>query len=547
MSWEAGEGRRVVLAALGLFLGTLLLYAGVRELGFLDYDDGIYLRRNEHVVSGVTPRGLWWALTSVTYACNWHPATWASHMLDMSLFAKDPAGHHLHSAVLHAANAVLCFFALRALTGAFWRSLVVAALFACHPLRVESVAWISERKDVLSGFWSLATLWLWASWVRSPTRARHVLVAAALTLALLAKPMAVTLPFLLVLLDRWPLGRRQGWPELLREKLLLFVLAAGSAVLTLVAQSRGGCTGFVEEGIAAGSRLGNAAIATWQYVGHTLWPARLSVFYPHPAVVEPETSRALASALAAGALLVTSALAAALRRRSPALLVGWLWFLGMLVPVLGVVQVGGQALADRYAYLSTVGLYVAAVWCLGPLARRPALRASLAGLALVAVGFLSAATLRQIPVWKDDRTLFEHALRVTERNYVAHTNLGRLAGFERSTDRTREAREHFEAAVSFAPGFFESRLNLGLALRILGEPERALDHLERAVRIRPERATGHYELALALQALGRLDEAERELLEARRLEPDHPHVDRRLLELRRARDAGREGGERGGE
>jgi len=514
-----------------LALATFLLYLGVRANGFVAYDDGTYVVQNPFVAGGLGAEGIGWALTSASYACNWHPVTWLSHMLDVSLFGMEPAGHHLHAALLHAANAALCFLALRALTRATWESFLVALLFAVHPLRVESVAWVSERKDLLAGTWFFLTLLAYAGSVARPGKGRRALVAIALAIGLAAKPMLVTLPFLLLVLDRWPLGRTESLPVLVREKLPLFVLSALSCVITLVAQSAGGCTGFIEEGVATGSRVGNAAVAYAQYVEKALWPTDLSVFYPHPAVVDPGTSRAGAMALALVLLVSISAGTLALRARVPALIAGWLWFLGLLVPVLGVVQVGGQALADRYAYLPLVGLQVMAVWGGAALARRSrALRAPLLLATALVTALFAVLTTRQVEVWHSTRTLFEHALDVTDRNYVAHTNLGRLAG---DAGDYAAARAHFEAAVEADPNFYESRLNLGWSLNLQGAPQEGLPHLERAVALRPDEAAGHFKLALVLGNLGRYPEAEEELLETRRLDPDHPTVEQAFEEIRR--------------
>ncbi len=535
------DGPRTWLAAGFLFLLSCALYLGVRGHGFLSYDDATYIGFNEHVTDGLGLRGLWWAWTSTDYACNWHPLAWTSHMVDVSLFGNDPAGHHLHSVALHGANAALVFLALRALSGSFWRSLVVGAFFASHPLRVESVAWIAERKDVLCAFWFLLSLLFYERWVRRPGRLRYAAVLLAAVFALAAKPMAVTLPCVLLLLDRWPLARDASWAVLVREKLPLFAASAASALLTWLAQSAGGCTSFIDEGIEAGSRAGNAAIAVWQYVGKTLWPMDLAVFYPHPAVVAPDLERGSTAALALAGLTALALTAWRLRRTQPALGIGLLWFVGMLVPVIGVVQVGGQALADRYAYLPTIGLYVAWVWPLGGLAReRPGLKLPLLLFAAALTTFFGALTVRQVPVWRDDDALFSHALEVTERNYVAHVNLGRRAG---QAGRLEEAREHFEAAVSFYPRFFESQLNLGLALRLLGNPRAALPHLDAARALSPERANAAYELALARLALGEGDAAGELLLEARelaRVDPDAPKdligkIDAALGELERSR------------
>ncbi len=501
-----------------LFVFTLLLYAGVADHDFVAYDDGTYVAYNEHVNGGLSAEGALWAIASVGYACNWHPLTWMSHMLDVSLFGTNAGAHHLHSAVLHALAAALLFLALRALTGAVWKSALVAAFFAFHPLRVESVAWIAERKDVLSGVLWMATLLAYAGWVKNRGTTRYALVVVLVALALCSKPMAVTLPCVLIVLDRWPLGRREPLGRLVREKLPLFVMSAASVVLTLAAQSAGGCTRFIADGVATGSRALNAAVAYSQYLGKSVLPTNLAVFYPHPAVVDPDASRVLESALALVVLVALSAGAYALRRRVPAVLAGWLWFLGTLVPVIGVVQVGGQACADRYAYVPLVGVYIALVWGGAALAAaRPAWKPPLVGAALVALTGSALVTLRQIPVWKNTDTLFTHALDVTQSNYVAHTALGRVDG---EAGRLDDARAHFEAAIVAAPRYYEAQVNLGWTYLLGGDAERALPYLETALDIRPEDGDAHYKVGRALLQLGRKDEARAAYDEAVRLTPD---------------------------
>ena len=432
MTVPVGAQRRAGLLALAVFLGTLLAYAGTLDNDFVTYDDDVYLTRNPEVAGGLTPRAVAWAFTSVAHTCNWHPVTWLSHLVDVSLFGLEHAGgHHAVSVLLHALNAVLLLFALRALTGRVWCSALAAAVFALHPLRVESVAWIAERKDLLAGTSFLACLWLYARWFRSPSRARHATLAAVFALGLMAKPTVVTLPCVLLVLDRWPLARTEPLLALAREKAVLFALSAAGCVMTLISQSLGKCTDIIVDAPGPLARLANAGIAYAQYLAKAVWPVDLAFFYPHPAIVDPDGSRAGATV---GAVLLLTALTAGavtLRRRVPAALAGWLLFLGMLVPAIGVVQVGGQALADRYAYLPLIGVEVAVVWAVaswvGP--RRAARRLAVA-LALLACFALGLRTRDQVEVWRDSRTLFEHADRVTERNYAAQVNLGLMAAEE---------------------------------------------------------------------------------------------------------------------
>ncbi len=453
---------------------------------------------NPAVRDGLTWQGLRWAFANGGYACNFHPLAWLSHMLDVEFFQLDPAGHHLTSALLHALNAALCFAALRSLTGRTAPALLSAALFASHPLRVESVAWISERKDLLAGAFFFLVLLAWAHHLRSPSRARFAL--ALFALGLLAKPMLVTLPCVLLLLDGWPLRRWQAFggerslAALLREKAPFFLLALASCAVTFWVQSKGGCTQHLEH-LGFTERATNAVISPARYFGNLAWPRDLAVFYPHPAIVDPERSRLLtflASALLIGSL---SVLAWRLRARAGFLAVGWLWFLGMLVPVIGLVQVGGQAMADRYSYLPSVGIHLAFAFGLAALARSGGVLRVAAGLVALAVLFAPLpTTVRQISVWKDTRTLFEHALAVTGRNYVAHVEVGRVLGGAGEIDR---AREHFEAAAAIHPGFFEARYDLAGALYLQGDLAGAERECSEALRIRPVDA-------LARDFLGRI-------------------------------------------
>jgi hypothetical protein len=344
--------RFAVVAA--LFLGTFALYARTGGHEFVAFDDDDYVVKNEHVQAGLTWHGIGWAFTT-THAANWHPLTWVSHMLDVELLGMRPGWHHLVNALLHALNAVLLFLFLLRATGATWRSALVAALFAVHPLHVESVAWVSERKDLLSTAFGFAALWAYSRYAERPSILRHAGVALLFTLSLLSKPMWVTLPFLLLLLDHWPLGRVVD-RRLLLEKVPLLVLSLLSSVATFLAQSSGGAV--ASQHVALGLRLGNAATSCVVYALQMFWPADLAVFYPHPG-----DGLSIGTAVGA-AVVVTGLTAAALScwRRVPWIPVGWFWYLGMLVPVIGIVQVGAQARADRYTYVPLVGLFVIVAW-----------------------------------------------------------------------------------------------------------------------------------------------------------------------------------------
>lgn len=505
-----------------LFFGTLLLFLRSTGNDFVNYDDPDYVTKNPHVQAGLSLSGIRWAFTSGD-ASNWHPLTWLSHQLDWTLYGANPRGHHFTSVLLHAANAALAFLALRRLTGALWPAAFCAALFAWHPLRVESVSWVSERKDVLSGLFFWLTLWLYAIYSEKRAGARawsawrwYLAVLAGLALGLMSKPMLVTLPCVLLLLDLWPLRSRTmltsdsapttapatttafslSWLiGRLVEKLPLFALVAASSVVTFFVQRQGGS---VSMALSLPERLANAVVSVPRYLGLFLWPEGLAVLYPHP-------GRWPATVVVASLLLVLALTALALWqwRARPWLLIGWLWFLGMLVPVAGIVQVGLQSMADRYTYLPIVGIQIALVWTLAAAPRLTRWSAAIGGVALLAC---AGATLRQQSVWRDSQTLFEHALRHTTGNYLAFNNIGTHLA---DAKRWREAIENYQASLAINPEYAEANSNLGHALAQVGRPAEALPYYERALKAKSDQWETHNNLGNALSDLGRLDEAMR--------------------------------------
>ena len=511
------RGRAVAIVLLAA--AVLLAFWPVLHHDFNKYDDTKYVTRNGRIKDGITPDSLRWAFTSF-HASNWHPLTWISHMLDWRLYGASAGGHHATSLLLHLLNTWLLFLVLEAATGRTGRSAAVAALFAVHPLHVESVAWIAERKDVLSTFfWLLATL-AYVRHFRSRGTGKSVAVAVLFGLGLMAKPMLVTLPFTLLLLDAWPLGRFDG-PRagkvfgripagLLSEKIPLFVLAAASCVVTVLAQR--GTIGSVER-YPVLVRVANAAVSYAAYLVKTAWPTDLAVFYPYRGLAP---AWQLAGSVAALALVTVAAFR--LRRERPYLLVGWLWYLGTLVPVIGLVQVGKQSMADRYTYVPLVGIFVIVVWAMvdaiGALARsRDGSRGPAAAggpdplwLLVPAVAVvlpLMAATRAQLLHWRDPVTLFERAVAVAESD-VAHANLGEAL---LSLDRNDEAEIQFRAALRMDPGVAEAHNGLGLILEGRGRLDEARQDYEEAVRIRPSYAIAQRNLGRLLAAMGRTDDA----------------------------------------
>jgi tetratricopeptide (TPR) repeat protein len=512
---------RTKLLAAALVLLTLVAFLPALRGGFV-YDDIRYVTANEQVRGGVGAAGLRWAFTS-TYASNWHPLTWLSHQLDVGLFGLDPRGPHLVNLALHAANAALFFLLLNAATGRLWRSLFAAALFALHPLRVESVAWVAERKDVLSVFFGLLALGAYRRGLARTGRPGMALAALGLALSLLAKPTLVTLPLLLLLLDWWPLGRRarpgagSPWARLVGEKAPLFALAALSAAATLFAQRQ---AMPVLELLAIPARLEVALRAVFTYLGRSLWPAGLSVFYPFPGSFHPPAACALAVAL-----LLAVAAALILRRPLPELAVGWLWYLVALVPVIGLVQVGAQSSADRYTYVPSLGLAVAGSWMVARLAGGRRLPLAAAG--AVALSCLAALSFRQATFWEDNATLFRHAAAVTPGNHLAHFNLAVVLG---EAGDAEGSIWNLRQAVAFRPDFVAALAALARALEARGDAAEAAFHYRQVLRVEPGNAAAHYHLGVIHAQRGEVEEAARRFREALRLEPGLTEA-RRGLEL----------------
>lgn len=481
------------------------IFAQTARHDFVGYDDPNYVTDNPHITAGPTPGSVAWALTA-TYAANWHPLTWVSHMLDISLFGMDPRGHHLMSVLWHGANAILLFLVLLRMSGAFWKSALVAALFAAHPLHVETVAWVSERKDLLSTFFGLLVILLYLRRARRRRPGHSVLVPAAFAVGLMAKPMLVTLPALLLLLDFWPLGRWPPysrmppgaapavWKQLLSEKIPLFVLAIASCFVTYRAQQQGGMVKSFEL-YPFDVRLANALTSYVGYLWKTLCPWNLAMPYPHPGVVEPAVTAGAALLLAGVTVLAVSTL-----RNRPFVAAGWFWYLGMLLPVIGLVQVSDQGMADRYTYLPLVGIFVSLVWAAGELVdRHPRARPAAvlaAGALLVA---LSVAAWHQTGHWRDNMSLMDHALKVTRGNWMLHNNMGFALSAE---GKQQQAEPYLREALRIKPGVGQLHFNLANLLNAQGRSEEAIPHYWKALNSRPDAANAHRGLGLALEKSG---------------------------------------------
>jgi tetratricopeptide (TPR) repeat protein len=471
-----------------LVVVTFALYSPVHTHDFINYDDDVYVYKNTNVTDGLNWHTVRWALTSTEQA-NWHPVTWLSHALDCQLFGLDPGPHHLVNVVIHAGNVLLLFLLLQQVTGAMGRSWMVAALFAWHPFNVQSVAWVAERKNVLSTLFFLLALGAYGWYARKPQLKRFLLVMAFFLLALASKPMAVSLPFVLLLLDYWPLRRVAGWSEaaagfvfpqqsplrLLLEKLPLFAVSAASCVVTVWAQRTGGAVRSLQR-FPIGARIGNALNSYVVYIYKTFWPSGFALNYPHPGNSGPLWQPILAAAL----LCAISAAAWNQRRIRPYFLVGWLWFLGTLVPVIGVVQVGDQAMADRYAYLPLMGLFVMTVWGAAEFARsREIGLSSRLGLAFVVLTVLSFLTFQQIPYWENSLTIWSRTLQVTNENLSAERGLATALAVDNNIE---EAIPHLLKVARLDPTDISTIVNIGAYYAAQGRLEDAAQEFETAIR-----------------------------------------------------------------
>jgi tetratricopeptide (TPR) repeat protein len=519
------SGWVLLLLCLGLAAITFAVFGRTLGNGFINLDDGGDVYENRVVAQGLTLNGLAWAFSF--HSSNWFPLTWLSHMLDCQLYGLHPGGHHFSNLLLHAATVVLLFLVLREMTGALWRSAFVAAVFAIHPLRVESVAWVAERKDVLSGLFFILTIGAYVRYARRPwSLARYGLVVLLFALGLMSKSMLVTLPFVLLLLDYWPLQRLESARQLVMEKLPLLALSAGVGMATLFAQ---------REGIqSAGSfslpyRLGNALAACMVYLGQMVWPAGLAVLYPFPRNGLPKMEVALAAILVAG----LSVIAWVERRRRPWLLAGWGWYLVMLLPVLGIIQVGEQAHADRYTYLPQIGLYFAVTWLVAQL---PLDRLVLGGLMTGVLAAFMVCAWQQTAYWHDSETLWTRALACTKRNDMAHRAMAD-ALFKRG--ELDDAIAHYKAALEVNPLRAETQNNFGIALAQKGSVDDAIAHYQLALRINPNYAEAHNNLGVALRRKGNLDEATTQYRMALQINPNYAeaHYNFGIVLLQRSRTA----------
>ncbi len=508
------SGRYAAIAVCAaLILATATIFGQTIRYDFVNFDDDQYVSNNPHLTQGLGAQGIVWAFTT-TRCSNWHPLTWLSYLLDERLYGFSPWGYHLTNVLLHGATAILLFLVLWRMMGDLWPSAFVAAVFAIHPLCAESVAWIAERKDVLSGLFFMLTLAAYLGYVRRPfSPGRYLTVLLLFALGLMAKPMLVTLPLVLLLLDYWPLGRTGSSASrgrLVVEKLPLLALSAASCVATAVAQANAASRLDV---LPLSARIGNAAVSYVAYLKEFFYPVGLAVFYPHPKGSLP------AGQVIGSLLLLTMITVGALfwRRRSPHLLVGWFWYVGMLVPVIGLLQVGRHAMADRYTYLPEIGLAIGLTWTAKQLFSLGRKRVYWGAAATAAVLVLMGCARQQTSYWESSEALWTHALECTGDNVVAHTNLGLALGRD---GHGEEAVAEYHKALAIQPDDAKAHVNLGVELCRRGHAAAGVVHLREAVKLQPDDANAHDNLAVALLGQGRVAEAIAHFRQALQIEPD---------------------------
>jgi tetratricopeptide (TPR) repeat protein len=517
--------QKILAIYLLLILTILVTYWQVKDFNFVGFDDELYITENSHTQSGLTIDGIVWAFTTF-HAGNWHPLTWLSHMLDCELYGLNPMGHHWTNLLFHMTNTLLLFFMFQKMTGAIWKSAFVAALFALHPLHVESVAWVAERKDVLSTFFGMLTILAYIRYVKKRNFLRYSLIFIFLSLGLMAKPMLVTLPFVLLLLDFWPLERLKYYSHhqssklfsLIYEKIPLFIPVAISSVLTIFAQKEAGAL-YSFESLSANTRIANAFVSYASYIVKTIWPQNLAIFYPH--------SFGMLSLwyvfLAAFAMAGISFFSIRLFKQRPYVAVGWFWYLVTLIPVIGLIQVGAQGMADRYTYIPLTGLFIMLAWGISDLLKKWHYRKTvLAVCAIILLFTFSTRSYFQIRHWENSAAVFKNAIQTTKNNWLAYRELGLALMRDGELD---DAVFYYKKALQIRPNYLTALDNLGMTLHRLGRFEEALFYYSKALKINRKDAGIHNNTANVLTALGKLEEAIKHYKKAILITPDfaEPH------------------------
>jgi Tfp pilus assembly protein PilF len=536
------NNRLNILICLFLIASILIVYIQVKNFEFIHYDDDVYITDNYQVQSGLNSKSIRWAFSSI-HGSNWHPLTWISHMTDIEIFGMNAGGHHLSNLFFHIINTILLFYILFRMTKASWCSAIVAGLFALHPLHVESVAWISERKDVLSTMFWLLTMWAYIRYIEKPQPGRYILILLSFILGLMSKPMLVTLPFVLLIIDFWPLKRLQTGQKfstsglntgdiksvenriykkqkklqkskndqkdlfkknirashLIIEKIPLFVLTIVSSIITFIAQRRGGAVISLEK-YSFSLRTANALVAYVKYIIKMIWPSNLAVLYPY------KTEIPLFQIIGAVfILIILSFIFIRTTRKYGFFIVGWLWYLGTLVPVIGLVQVGAQSMADRYTYIPLIGIFILITWGINELVKKWHIQ-KLIIIILTGIVMISSMiyTRRQARYWLNSIVLFDHTLGVTENNYLMYYNLGL---FLSHMGKIEEAIRHYKSALAIKPDYSEALNNLGVTCGKKGDFESAVQHLKEAIRIQPDYEKAHHNLGIVLGHQKKIDEA----------------------------------------
>jgi tetratricopeptide (TPR) repeat protein len=520
--YKKASNYKMFIIYLALAATTLAVFWQVQQFEFTNYDDDDYVTENVYVMQGLTAESIKWAFTTPHgHTSYWHPLTWLSHMLDCQLFALDAGWHHLTNLLLHIANTLLLFIIFKRMTNTIWRSAFIAAAFALHPLHVESVAWIAERKDVLSTLFWMLTVAGYLNHVKHPAPIRYLITLLAFAMGLMTKPMIVTLPFLLLLLDYWPLERfqkdRRVLFKLILEKVPLFILSAISSTVTFVVQQKIGAVSNVDL-VPLSVRLNNSLISYVKYIGKMFWPTKLAVFYPLDMHIDGQLI--LQSVVAFVLLLTISIFVIYLAGKHKYLLTGWLWYLGVLVPVIGLIQAGAQSHADRYTYIPLTGLFIIITWGLPELLdklRFPKLLTTT--LAVAVLLLLSICSQSQLGYWRNSITLFEHTLKATNaNNYVAHNNLGIALKKE---GKLNEAIAHYQQALRASPDYADAYNNLGVAHQLQGKLEEAIGHFRSAIELEPDYAKAHNNLGIVFAMQGKFTEAMHHLQRAIQIRPDY--------------------------
>jgi len=515
------DKNRSLLICLILTLAAFAVFYQVHSFKFVNIDDPIYVTKNPNIQGGITFKTIKWAFTT-NYACFWHPLTWLSHMLDWQLFGPNAGGHHITNLIFHIANALLLFFVLKRMTDAIWQSAFVAALFALHPLHVESVAWVAERKDVLSTFFWMLTMWAYLRYIKKPSVARYLLTLLVFALGLMAKPMLVTLPFVFLLLDYWPLARishfgRQIVYRLVLEKIPFIVLSAVSSVIAFLVQQSGGAVLQLIK-LDLKLRIYNALISYVKYIGKMIWPARLAFFYTHPG----DSISVLYVVLSAVLLLVVTIFVLRFARNHRYLFTGWFWYLCTLLPVIGLVQVGSHGMADRYSYITLTGLFIIIAWGLPDLLRnRPHRKVVLWASSLVVLSTLATLAYLQTRYWKDSMALYQHALNVTNDNYIIHSF---MADALIEDGHIEEAIRHNSQALQINPDCVNALNGMGVAFYKMGRIDEAIGYYKRALEIDRRNVEVYSNFGMALAAEGKFDEAVSLYNKALQINPDSINI-----------------------